>query len=189
VHQNGERLGHEGSGVPPGTVRGPGPLDPRCGEGTKLSPRGWMGERPLVSSVPVLSMARAKSRVVLAFGAFMSAALLVGLAGCQGRGSLEGPLPSSPTPPAVSTPQPSIGEDPAVARGRQLYFNQGCNVCHGDQGEGGLGPPLAGTCLSYDEVRRQLREPRGFMPAYIEEALSDNQVRDLYAFEQSLPPP
>lgn len=76
-----------------------------------------------------------------------------------------------------------------MARGRVLYFRQGCNVCHGDYGEGGLGPPLAGTLLSYEEVLQQLRAPRGFMPAYIEEALPDEQVRDLYAFERSLPLP
>jgi mono/diheme cytochrome c family protein len=56
-------------------------------------------------------------------------------------------------------------------------------------GEGDVGPALAGTILTLAEVRRQLRNPRGFMPAYIEEILSDEQIRDLYAFERSLPKP
>ena len=77
----------------------------------------------------------------------------------------------------------------AIERGRVLYFSQGCNVCHGELGEGNVGPALASTSLNVAEVRHQLRNPREFMPAYIEEILSDEQIRDLYAFERSLPQP
>ena len=62
-------------------------------------------------------------------------------------------------------------------------------MCHGERGEGDVGPTLASTSLSFAEVRRQLRNPRGFMPAYIPEILSDDHIRDLYAFERSLPRP
>jgi len=88
--------------------------------------------------------------------------------------------PNTPTSP---------GQREAIERGRGLYFSQGCYVCHGERGEGDVGPTLASTSLSFAEVRRQLRNPRGFMPAYIPEILSDDHIRDLYTFERSLPRP
>ena len=89
-------------------------------------------------------------------------------------------------PPNTPT---SAGQRAAIERGRALYVSQGCYVCHGERGEGDVGPTLASTSLSFAEVRRQLRNPRGFMPAYIPEILSDDHIRDLYTFERSLPRP
>ena len=113
------------------------------------------------------------------------------LTACQ-QSALATPTVASanPTPTLASANTPvSAPERATIERGRGLYASQGCYVCHGERGEGNIGPALASTSLTFAEVRRQLRSPRGFMPVYIPEILSDDQIRDLYAFERSLPKP
>lgn len=123
-------------------------------------------------------------------------AVAIMILGCQTNATATSPtnVTSSPTAERLVTPTVGSTQMPrtlgdAIERGRVLYFSQGCYVCHGEQGEGDVGPALASTSLTLTEVRRQLRNPREFMPAYIEEILSDEQIRDLYAFERSLPEP
>ncbi|SFV05632.1 c-type cytochrome [Alicyclobacillus macrosporangiidus] len=68
--------------------------------------------------------------------------------------------------------QPGAGITNADRSGRfaeavQLYQN-GCNSCHGNDLEGGVGPSLAhvGSKLSEAEIARRIAEGGGPMPAY-----------------------
>ena len=88
-----------------------------------------------------------------------------------------------PEPVAEAEAVPSLG-DPA--RGQVIFFANACNVCHGDQGEGGIGPTIAATALTLDEVILQYREPREAMPPFSEAAVPDLDVADVYAWLQSL---
>jgi len=62
-----------------------------------------------------------------------------------------------------------------------------CVACHGRDGEGGYGPDLAGTRLSFAQFRRAVRVPWGVMPAYTVPQVSDQQLADLRAYFQGLP--
>jgi len=62
-----------------------------------------------------------------------------------------------------------------------------CRNCHGDKGEGGYGPDLAGRGLSFAQFKRAVRTPWGVMAAYTERQVSDQTLADFYAFLMSLP--
>ena len=96
---------------------------------------------------------------------------------------------------AAAQPAAAPGEEPAAAaaaggdpaRGQQLFFANGCNVCHGDIGQGAIGPTIAQTGLSLDEVITQYRDPVGTtMPRFSEGAVPDEDVADIYAWLQTL---
>jgi cytochrome c553 len=62
-----------------------------------------------------------------------------------------------------------------------------CKNCHGDKGEGGYGPDLAGRGISFSQFRRAVRKPWGVMPAFTERQMSDQTLADFYAYLMSLP--
>ncbi|MBM3779828.1 MAG: cytochrome c, partial [Acidimicrobiia bacterium] len=65
-----------------------------------------------------------------------------------------------------------------------------CYMCHGDNGEGGFGPALAGgRGLSFEQFERAIRHPWGVMLSYTEEQLPDQQVADIYALMLTKPKP
>lgn len=78
-----------------------------------------------------------------------------------------------------------------AARGFDLFQNTfECASCHGDAAEGGFGPALAGTQLSLDEVRRQVRAPSSRrMPKFAEDELSEEHLAAIYAYMRDLEPP
>ncbi len=86
---------------------------------------------------------------------------------------------------------PSQAEAQDTARGFDLFQNAvECASCHGAAAEGGSGPALAGTRLSLDAVRRQVRAPSSRrMPAFDEEELSEEGLRAIYAYLGDLEPP
>ena len=73
--------------------------------------------------------------------------------------------------------------------GEQLWAGNAieCSNCHGEEGEGGFGPDLAGRRLSVEQFRRAVRRPWGIMPAYIDTQISDQDMADLVAYFDSLP--
>lgn len=85
---------------------------------------------------------------------------------------------------ATPAPQQQLTGD--VARGEDLFFANGCSVCHGDTGGGGIGPAIANTQLSLSAVIKQYRNPRELMPPFPADRVSDEDVADIYAFLQSL---
>jgi len=85
--------------------------------------------------------------------------------------------------PAPAQPQTDM------ARGKQLYMNDGCYACHGTRGAGGgiAGPRLAPNPPPLEAVKAQLRHPASRMPPYSAQVLSDGQIADIYAYLKSIP--
>jgi mono/diheme cytochrome c family protein len=77
----------------------------------------------------------------------------------------------------------------SAAAGKSLWEDPGtrCKNCHGNEGEGGYGPDLAGRQLSAEQFRRAVRQPWGVMPAYTEQQISDEQLAHLAAYFGGLP--
>ncbi len=62
-----------------------------------------------------------------------------------------------------------------------------CFECHGVNGQGALGPDLAGRNLTRAQFLHAVRKPWGVMPAYPESQISDRDLDDIRAFFSSLP--
>jgi hypothetical protein len=73
--------------------------------------------------------------------------------------------------------------------GQQVWAAKPCVGCHGASAEGGIGPKLAGTPLSLDEVLLRVRAGKAPMPAFTAEEVSDLEVEHIFAWLQSLAPP
>lgn len=77
--------------------------------------------------------------------------------------------------------------------GKAVFENMGCNKCHGSEGEGVAGsgqnagvPRIAATSLSLRDFLQQVRKPKGVMPPYSGQRVSDADLTDVYAFLESL---
>ena len=68
------------------------------------------------------------------------------------------------------------------------FGNTSCSNCHGLEGQGSFGPALAGRNLTYARFRGYVRSPLGRMPAYVESELTDQEIADMVAYFNSLPP-
>jgi mono/diheme cytochrome c family protein len=75
--------------------------------------------------------------------------------------------------------------------GQQIFLSIGCWECHGQSAQGGAitGPRLAHTQLPFEAVLQQLRVPQNQMPPYEPASVSDGDVRNIYAWLESLPAP
>ena len=73
--------------------------------------------------------------------------------------------------------------------GQELYFAQGCQVCHGDRGEGLVGPTIAMTVVPLERVIEQYRQPLEAMTPFPEEDISDEEIADVYSWLQTLERP
>jgi cytochrome c553 len=85
--------------------------------------------------------------------------------------------------PPTGTATPAKG-DPA--EGTKIWPTKRCAECHGANAEGVTGPQLAGTGLTYDQVLLQVRAGADPMPAFKPEEISDQEVRHIHAWLQSL---
>lgn len=75
-----------------------------------------------------------------------------------------------------------------AARGRGVFLNEGCFTCHGTVGHGEpYGPKLAPGAMPWEAFAHQVRHPRGSMPRYMPQYLSDKDLADLYAYVASIP--
>ena len=72
-----------------------------------------------------------------------------------------------------------------VDRG-QTVFQRECAGCHGDEGEGGVGPALFETGLSPQEVALAVQEGRGVMPAGI---VTGQEAADVSVYVASISSP
>ena len=92
---------------------------------------------------------------------------------------------------------PSHKSDATFARnienGKQIFENQGCQKCHGSEGQGrtrtekqGAAPQISPSRLSFFAFKRFVRRPAGQMPPFSSHEISDSQLADLYAFLQSM---
>jgi len=83
----------------------------------------------------------------------------------------------------------------SVQSGKAVYEKMSCNLCHGSQGEGVSGtgsragvPRIASTSLSFSVFLEQVRKPKGQMPAFSPDKVSDAELTDVYTYLQSLKP-
>jgi len=91
---------------------------------------------------------------------------------------LVGPLLQAPAAPAP----------PDLKSGAALRKSKFCANCHGEEGEGGFGPDLAGgRGLTLEQFRYTIRHPWGIMLSFTEQQLPDQKIADIYAFIQTKP--
>jgi len=84
----------------------------------------------------------------------------------------------------------AFAQDPA--NGKVLWEEtvSQCAACHGTQGEGVWGKPLAGdTEITAEAWIAQVRNPRNRMPSFSETQITDAQITDMQAYISSLPVP
>jgi cytochrome c553 len=71
--------------------------------------------------------------------------------------------------------------------GKAAWDARLCRMCHGNQGQGGYGPDLAGRGLTFAQYKRAVRKPWGVMPAFTERQVSDPTLAEIAAYLLSLP--
>jgi len=80
-----------------------------------------------------------------------------------------------------------------AAKGKIAFTKNGCWQCHGFVGQGSVatsnGRILARTELPLDAFKSFVRTTNGAMPPFRPAVLSDEDLDDIYAYLQSLPPP
>lgn len=84
---------------------------------------------------------------------------------------------------------PALAEaEPSDMDGRALYVRFQCWQCHGYEGQGGAAPRVATLQYPFEAFARFVRYPNE-MPAYTQELLSDEQLREIFNFLASIPVP
>ena len=76
-----------------------------------------------------------------------------------------------------------------AAKGKAAYVKNGCFQCHGFVGQGGAAGKLAPNPMPYEAFANYTRTSNRAMPPYSEQILPDNELADIYAYVESIPPP
>ena len=84
---------------------------------------------------------------------------------------------------------PAVPSDPTLAKGQQVY-NQNCSSCHGEKGEGVVGPRLIGVAQTYPDVNKQIAVitngvKGSTMPAW-KDKLSPDDIKAVTQYTRSL---
>ncbi len=85
----------------------------------------------------------------------------------------------------ISAPVPPFGYGD-LTQGEALYRETGCVLCHGLKAKGGIGPSLAGTEYEFITFLISVRTPSELMPPYLEDQVTDQEIRDILAYLLSL---
>jgi mono/diheme cytochrome c family protein len=106
--------------------------------------------------------------------------------GGGGPRTLRGMLWAAKGKPDVVPPLPGVLLAPGVTKGSEL-FEIACSTCHGLQGQGLFGLPLADSGLSADKIRSTVLSGRvkGGMPSF-KGMFTDPQLQALVAYAVSL---
>jgi predicted ferric reductase/cytochrome c5 len=86
----------------------------------------------------------------------------------------------------MSVIEPPTEPDPVV--GKLLWAAKPCVGCHGMEAEGNIGPRLAGTDLSFDQVLSWVRTGSGPMPTFTRDQVSDLELQHIYVWLRNLVP-
>jgi mono/diheme cytochrome c family protein len=65
-------------------------------------------------------------------------------------------------------------------------YQRVCAACHGENAEGGQGPRLAGISIDYDEFVAKVRHSDGEMPSIPAKEMSDEELKQVFAYLQGL---
>jgi len=89
----------------------------------------------------------------------------------------------------LGTAIPAVEPNGDALRGQVTYLRVGCYECHGTRGAGGgiAGPAIVPRLIPIEAFTAQLRIPMHEMPPYETGLLSDQDVKDLYAYLLSIP--
>jgi mono/diheme cytochrome c family protein len=86
---------------------------------------------------------------------------------------------------ALSADAPPASAQSADHPGKAPY-DRSCGVCHGSEGRGNVAPPLVPLEKSFDEILAIVREGRGEMPPVSANAVSDDALRLIVAYLDSV---
>lgn len=75
----------------------------------------------------------------------------------------------------------------SAEHGKVEFLQHGCWQCHGEVGQGGVGPKLAPDPLPFEALSTFVRTTNRNMPSFSEQILSNNDLADIYAYLQSIP--
>jgi ubiquinol-cytochrome c reductase cytochrome c subunit len=76
-----------------------------------------------------------------------------------------------------------------AARGQSLFMKDMCYTCHGTVGHGTpYGLRLAPNPIPWEGFAHQIRQPRGSMPRYPAQFVSEQDLADIYAYIASIRP-
>lgn len=88
---------------------------------------------------------------------------------------------------AIAVAAASAARAQDAERGRGSFASYGCYQCHGYVGQGGAAPRVAPSPYPYEAFERLVRRPANEMPAYAPSVLSDETLREIYAYVTSIP--
>jgi ubiquinol-cytochrome c reductase cytochrome c subunit len=89
----------------------------------------------------------------------------------------------------VSPSAASAAAAPAeVARLKAAYVKSGCWSCHGYEGQGGSTGPKISPPQPYAAFSAFVRNTTGAMPPFTTAVLPEQDLRDLHAYLQAIPP-
>ncbi|MDB5908096.1 MAG: hypothetical protein JWP34_2210 [Massilia sp.] len=100
-------------------------------------------------------------------------------------------ITSALTLAALMSCLPAHADGPAgsVEKGKALYMKNMCFTCHGTVGQGGergAGPKLAPDPFPFIAFEMQLRTPRGVMPRFPKQFVSDQELADIYQYVSAI---
>ncbi len=88
----------------------------------------------------------------------------------------------------TATPVPTSAQlNEHAAQGQAKYIAVGCAACHGDRGEGGIGPRSSGTTMRLADVQILVRSGAMDGVRYDENELTDQDVANIYLWLQTNP--
>ena len=84
-----------------------------------------------------------------------------------------------------------VGEAQQASSARDAFVEMGCHHCHGYEGQGArpTGPRLAPEPMPFEVFSNIVRRPPNVMPAYSPEVLSDEKLKRVYEYLESIPDP
>jgi len=70
----------------------------------------------------------------------------------------------------------------------KVPYDRVCRVCHGEDARGDAGPRLVPLAMEYEELIAKVREGGSEMPPISTTTVSDDEVKQIFAYLKSLSP-